>query len=698
MSEEVVRVDPDSADGADGADGASSIERYIAWLNGERGLDITGYDQLWAWSVGELEAFWQSIWDFFGVQAAVDHDRILESHDMPEATWFPGARLNYAEHMLRRRPDAPAFAEFRGAESTGGESTPGDDDEQIAVIAYSQTRESVRWTFADLRAEVTRARRVLHQLGVRPGDRVVAYLPNIPETLAAFLATASLGAVWACCAPEFGAKAVIDRFSQLTPTVLLTVGGYTYGETAIDKREDVAQIRAALTTLTHVVGIRYGEHRVADAPDWSQLLAAAASDDDAATGPAFEQVAADHPLYVLFSSGTTGIPKAIVHGHGGILVEHLKNLSLSWDLRPGDVCLWFSTTAWMMWNAVVSSLLLRAAVVMIDGNPSYPDHMYQWRLAADAGVTHFGASPGYLMACRKAGIRPTAAVDLSRLRMICVAGSPLAVEGYDWVAGEFGRDLLLNVVSGGTDVCSCLVGGSPIQAVSPGEMSGPLLGVDVKAFDPDGRVVIDELGEMVITSPMPSMPVGFWGDTDGKRYREAYFDVYPGVWRHGDWIRFTADGRCVITGRSDATLNRGGVRLGTAEFYRVVEEMPDIEDSLVVHLEDAAGGNGELLLFVVAATGRSLDDELRKRIRTGLRSALSPRHLPDAILEIPAVPRNRTGKKLELPVKRILTGEPLDVVASRDALALPESLDIFVQLAKGRAEATGAGDALRVAQ
>jgi acetoacetyl-CoA synthetase len=548
----------------------------------------------------------------------------------------------------------------------------------VAVLAYSQTRDRVELTWGELRDQVARARAGLQRLGVGRGDRVVAYLPNIPETLVAFFATASLGAVWASCAPEFGARSVVDRFGQIEPTVLLAVAGYGYGAKHVDCREQLTEIRAGLPTVRHVVHVPYGTTTLPDALNWDELLAGAG---EAAPGTlAFEPVPFAHPLAVLFSSGTTGKPKAIVHGHGGILLEHYKNHGLSWDLAPGDRILWFSTTAWMMWHALVSSLLVRASIVMVDGNPLYPDIRWQWRLAAETRATLMGASPGFLMACRKEGVRPAAEFDLSRLRQVGAAGSPLPPEGYRWVAEQFGPDVLLNVGSGGTDVCSAIVQGSPLQPVWSGEISGPCLGVAAKAFDADGRPVVGEPGELVITAPMPSMPVGFWGDTDGTRYRDTYFDTWPGVWRHGDWVRFSATGSAVIAGRSDATLNRGGVRLGTAEFYRVVEELPDVLDSLVVHLEDPAGGNGELLLYVRLRDGVALDDALRRGIATVLRTELSPRHVPDRITAVPVIPYNRTGKKLELPVKKILLGAAPDEVASREVLADPAALDAFVSL------------------
>jgi acetoacetyl-CoA synthetase len=630
----------------------TEIGRFLDWLRAERGLAFPSYRELHAWSTTDLDGFWSALAEFFAVRFHTPPTAVLGRREMPGAEWFPGSTLNYAEHALR---------------ASAGEG-------RSAVVAYSQTRERVELTWAQLREQVARARAGLQRLGVGRGDRVVAYAPNIPETVVAFLATASLGAVWASCAPEFGARSVVDRFAQVEPSVLLVVPGYTYGDKPVDRTAEVAALRAGLPTARHVIAIPYGAGEVPDALAWDELLAEPGE-------LAFEPVPFAHPLYVLFSSGTTGRPKAIVHCHGGIVLEHLKNHALSWDLRPGDRILWFSTTAWMMWNALVSGLLVGAGVVLVDGNPVHSDTGWQWRLAAETGTTVMGASPGWLMACRAAGIEPARDHDLSRLRQIGAAGSPLPPEGYRWVAERF-PGVLLNVGSGGTDVCAGIVQGGPWQPVVEGEIAGPALAVAAAAFDPDGRPVVGELGELVITQPMPSMPIGFWGDPDGTRYRDAYFGVYPGVWRHGDWVRFSASGSVVVAGRSDATLNRGGVRLGTAEFYAVVEELPEVSDSMVVHLEDPAGGNGELVLFVVPAPGVALDDPLRARIARELRSALSPRHVPDRIVAVPAVPRNRTGKKLELPAKRILLGAAPDEVASRDVLADPTSLDAFVELAR----------------
>ena len=636
----------------------TQMGRFLDFVRDKRGRDLDGYDELFAWSVADLEGFWGAVWDFFGVRAHTPYERVLGSREMPGAEWFSGARLNYAEHML---------------------GTQGDTRE-VAIVARSQTRAPFELTFGDLREQVARARAGLERLGVGPGDRVVAYMPNIPETLIAFLAAASLGAIWATCATEFGVRSVVDRLGQIEPVVLLAVDGYRYGTRDVDRRAEVAQIRAALPTLEHVVHVPYAggaDDALPDSVGWEELLAE--------SGPLhFDPVTFDHPLYVLFSSGTTGLPKAIVHRHGGILVEHFKNQGLDWDLGPGDRLLWFTTTAWMMWNALVSTLLLRASIVTIDGNPGHPDVGAQWRLAEETRTTHMGAGPAFLMGCRKAGLQPGRELDLSSIRQMIAGGSPLPGEGYDWIYEQLGPDVLLNVGSGGTDVCCGIVQGSPMQPVYRGEIAGRCLAVDSAAFDPDGREVVGELGELVIRQPMPSMPVGFWNDPGDERYRDAYFDVYPGIWRFGDWIRFTERGSCVVTGRSDATLNRGGVRLGTAEFYAVVEELDEVVDSLVVHLEDPEGGPGELLLFVKLREGESLTDDMSGRIRAALRGALSPRHTPDAVAAVPAIPRTMTGKKLELPVKRILQGTPAEQVASRDALADPESIDAFVVYAKGR--------------
>jgi acetoacetyl-CoA synthetase len=650
------------------------IGHYLRWLERERGRTFAGYPQLWEWSVTDLAGFWQSIWDYFGVVAHDPPTAVLADASMPGARWFPGATLNYAEHVLRM---------------------PGIADDDTVLSAYSQSREPIELTARQLRDQVRRVRAGLQARGIARGDRVAAYAPNIPETYVLMLATASLGAIFSSCAPEFGARSVIDRWRQIEPKLLVAVDGYRYGDKAIPRRDEVAAIVEAIPSIAHVLTIGY----LNPGGDFADLMAA----DPAAGGPAagkqaagepapgkpaagqtdepmaFEPVPFDQPLYVLYSSGTTGLPKPIVHGHGGILLEHLKILALHHDLGPGDRFFWFTTTGWMMWNYLASGPAVGSAIVLFDGNPGWPDLSALWDLVDTAGITYFGTSASFLLACRKAGLTPG-----KRLKGIGSTGSPLPPEGFAWVYQAVDPAVQLQSLSGGTDVCTGFVGASPLHPVIAGSIACRCLGARVEAYDPAGQPVLDELGELVITAPMPSMPVGFWNDPDGKRYREAYFAVFPGVWRHGDWITIGADGRCVITGRSDATLNRGGVRLGTAEFYSVVETLPEIVDSVVVHLERSDDPNGELLLFVVLADGRSLDEDLRDRLRRQLRSALSPRHVPDEIHQVRAVPRTLSAKKLEVPVKRILTGTPVESAAARGALANPEALLAFEELARAR--------------
>ncbi|WP_412748552.1 acetoacetate--CoA ligase [Krasilnikovia sp. M28-CT-15] len=630
----------------------SRMGRYLTWLRAERGVQADDYASLWRWSVEDLPGFWRSIWDYFEVIAHTEPSATLPDQTMPGAPWFPGATLNWAEHVLRQ---------------------PGLGDDDPVVLAYSQSRDPITLTAAQLREQVRRVAAGLRRLGVGPGDRVAAYAPNIPETYVLLLATASLGAIFSSCAPEFGTRSVTDRWTQIEPKVLVAVDGYQYGDKAIDRREEVTAIRAALPSVEHLVSIGY----LHGGGDWAQL---AAETDEPLT---FAAVPFAHPLYVLYSSGTTGLPKPIVHGHGGILLEHLKMLALHHDLGPSDRFFWFTTTGWMMWNFLVSGPAVGAAIVLFDGNPGWPGLDGLWRLAEEAEVTYFGTSAPYLLACRKAGLVPREVANL-RLRGLGSTGAPLPPEGYAWVYEAVGADLQLHSISGGTDVCTGFVGGAPLLPVVEGVISCRCLGAKVEAYDPAGNPVIGELGELVVSAPMPSMPVGFWNDPDGVRYREAYFDVFPGVWRHGDWITIAEDGTCVITGRSDATLNRGGVRLGTSEFYSVVEGLPEVVDSVVVHLERAGDPNGELLLFVVLADGVELDDTMVGRIRGELRKSLSPRHVPDEIHQVRAVPRTLSAKKLEVPVKRILTGTPVESAAAKGALVNPESLEAFAQLAKDR--------------
>jgi acetoacetyl-CoA synthetase len=633
------------------------MTRYMRWLADERGLEFGDYESLWRWSASEIEDFWASIWDFFEVEASAPYSEVLRDHAMPGADWFPGALLSYPQHIFRSR-----------------------DDADVAVRHASELRELGELTWGELRNQVARAAAGLRELGVGRGDRVVAYMPNIPETLVAFLATASLGAIWSSCSPDFGASSVVDRFAQIEPKVLFCVDGYRYGGRDFDRTEVVAGLQSAMLTLERTVVLPY----LAPEPDLSKLDRAITWDDLLASGEGatleFEQVPFDHPLWVLYSSGTTGLPKAIVQGHGGILLEQLKKLNLHVDAQEGDRLFWFTTTGWMMWNFLIGGLLTPASIVLYDGSPGHPHMGVLWDLAERAGMTCFGTSASYIAACMNAGVEPSDGRDLSALRSVGSTGSPLSPEGFEWVYRHVGRDTWLFSTSGGTDVCTAFVGGVPLLPVYRGELQGRALGARVEAFDEDGNSIVDEVGELVITEPMPSMPLYLWGDDDGSRYRASYFDVYPGVWRHGDWIEITSRGTAVIYGRSDSTINRQGVRMGTSEIYRAVQGIPEITDALVVDIPKP-GTEGWMPLFVVLADGETLDDELTGEIKRRIRELCSPRHVPDAVYEIAEVPRTLSGKVLEVPVKRILTGTPPEQAASRDSLANPRSLDYFVELA-----------------
>jgi acetoacetyl-CoA synthetase len=623
--------------------GTSRIGHFLTWLHDDRGRAFTDYHDLWRWSVSDLEGFWGAFTEWADVQWHDQPTAVLASGTMPGAEWFPGGTLSFAEHALRSASDRP---------------------HEVALLARSQTRDEQRLTWGELLDAVARCRTGLRRLGVGRGDRVCAYAPNIPETLVAFLATASLGAVWSTCAPEFGTRAVVDRFSQIEPKVLLAVDGYRYGDKAVGRRDEVARIEASLPSLERTVRLAY-----LDTVDngWAELLAEHEP-------MAYEAVPFAHPLYVLFSSGTTGLPKAIVHGHGGILVEHLKTMALHHDLGPGDRFSWFTTTGWMMWNYLVSGLLVGASLVLFDGDPGYPDLGALWRLAAETKVDVFGVSAPFIMASRKAGVVPPP----HHLRSLGSTGAPLPPDGFRWVRDVVGSSVQPCSISGGTDVAAAFVGAVPLLPVRAGEITCPMLGVAVTAFDAHGNPCPPGAqGELVVTEPMPSMPIGFWGDHDGSHLRKAYFSTYPGVWRHGDWITFAEDGASVLSGRSDATLNRGAVRLGTADFYAVVEELPWVTDSLVVHLEDGDDSMGRLALFVSTTPGVTVDDDRRIEIARVLRSQLSPRHVPDVVEQVPTVPRTLSGKKLEVPVKAILRGAAADAVASRSSLADPDSLSWF---------------------
>ena len=614
------------------------------------------YQDLWDWSVAEPAAFWDSLWHYFDVLGERGTGPVLTGGAMPDVTWFPGATLNYARNALRTARTDPA---------------------RIAVIARDEGGGQATLSYGELAAEVARVRAGLRALGVTKGDRVAAYLPNIPAALIGLLATASLGAIWSSCSPDFGPASVIDRFAQITPKVLLAVDRYRYGGKEFDRAGQVAEIAAALPSLTALVLVGGAARSGASGPA-PDRLAFESLGEGSPEALEFEEVPFGHPLWVLYSSGTTGLPKAIVHGHGGVVLEHLKTLCLHQDLGAGDVFFWYTTTGWMMWNYLAGGLLAGLTVVAYDGSATYPETGALWRLAAETGITYFGTGAPYLLACAKAGLTPGRELDLSAVRGIGSTGSPLPPEGFRWVYQHVGSDLLLGSFSGGTDVCTGFVGPCPLLPVRAGVIAGACLGTSVEAYNADGKPVVGEVGELVITAPMPSMPVGFWNDPAGERYRASYFADYPGVWRHGDWIMVLPDGGCVIYGRSDATLNRGGVRMGTSEFYRVVEQMPEVADSLVVDTGQL-GADGRLILYLVLTGDHTLDDGLTARIRAALRSALSPRHVPDEIHQVPGIPRTLSGKKLEVPVRKILLGTPVADAADPDALANPEVLAWFAR-------------------
>ncbi len=662
----------------------AQMTRFMRWAAERRGAPFGSYDELWRWSTGELEDFWAAIWEYFGVRHSRAYERVLDSHEMPGAKWFEGAELNYAENLLA------GLRERR-------------DRERTAVVHSSELREGGELSWGELADEVAAVAAGLRALGVARGDRVVAYMPNIPETLIAFLATASLGAIWSSAAPEFGARSVIDRFAQIEPKVVFAVDGYRHGGKDFDRSSALEDIVSELPTVAHVVVLDYlspATGGAAAAPtgatparrSWAALRELGREAGASECGPeqvlTFEQVPFGHPLWVLYSSGTTGLPKAIVQGHGGILVEQLKK-SLHLDLRPEDRMFWFTTTGWMMWNFLVGCLLADCAVVLYDGSPAHPDLGAMFALAERAGMTCMGVSAGLLASAEKAGVRPAREYDLSRLRAMGSTGSPLAPESFRWVYGEVGEDIWLYSTSGGTDVCTAFVGGCVLLPVYEGELQCRALGCAVEAWDEQGNSVVDEVGELVITEPMPSMPLFLWGDEDGSRLRESYFSMYEGVWRHGDWIRITPRGGAFIYGRSDSTINRQGVRMGTSEIYRATATVPEVLDALVVDVA-RAGGELWMVLFVALGEGVQLDDELAARIKARIREDCSPRHVPNEVLQIDEVPRTLSGKVLEVPVKKILMGAPAHEAASADSLANPRALDYFVALAERWREDAGA--------
>jgi acetoacetyl-CoA synthetase len=638
----------------------SRIADYMRWLASHHGLHFQNYDDLWRWSCGELERFWITIYQYFDIRFHQKFRTVMSGRKMPGVHWFDGGTINYTEHVFRcETPERPA------------------------LIFKSERSGPVEVSWAELRAQVTALAAALRRWGIQPGDRVVAYMPNIPETIAALLASASLGAVFSSCSPDFGNAAVVDRFAQIEPRVLFAVDGYTYGGKPFDRRETLRELLKLLPSVEHVVFLPYLEPGSSfDDPRtvaWADLMAVKNPSELAFTPVPFE-----HPLWVLYSSGTTGLPKGLVHGHGGVVMEHIKKLALHTNLKPGDKLFWHTSTGWMMWNLIIGGLMLGATTVIYDGNPGYPDLNTLWKFAEEAGITTFGISAALITACMKAGIEPGKRFDLSSVQMIGSTGSPLPVEGFAWVYEHVKPDVWLNSLSGGTDVVSAFVGGCPLLPVYAGEIQTRCLGCNVQSFDERGRPRLDRQGELVITEPMPSMPVFFWNDPQARRYRESYFDLYPGVWRHGDWIRINKRGGCVIEGRSDSTLNRQGVRLGSSEIYAAVENLPEIVDSLIVGVEKPDGGY-YMPLFVVLADSQSLDGALESRITETLRTALSPRHVPDEVIAVPAIPRTLSGKKMEVPVKKLFQGVPLEKAANIGATTDPQALRHFEQLAKERA-------------
>ncbi|MDV3277335.1 MAG: acetoacetate--CoA ligase [Nitrososphaerales archaeon] len=626
----------------------ANITAYADWLT-ERGRKFGSYADLWRWSVDDIEGFWGSIWDYFGVRSPSGRKKTLSLREMPGAQWFPGAKVNYTSHVFRESRTGPA------------------------LIARTEAGEMKSFSWSEFERMVGALATTLKELGVKKGDRVAAYLPNGVEAAVGFLASASIGSIWSSCSPEFGAPSVVDRFGQIGPKALIAVDGYNYGGKYQDRSETLTSILSSLRTVKKVIVARKGQgERLRGELDW----------EDTTSGREKlrpEPVGSSHPLWILYSSGTTGLPKPIVHGHAGILLEHLKQLSLHNDVKPRDRFFWYTTTGWMMWNYVMGSLLHGATAVLYDGSASHPDMNALWDLVEDADVNFMGVSAAYISACMKASLEPGKTHDLKRLTGMGSTGSTLTPEAFEWVYGNVKGDVWLASISGGTDVCTPFVAGCPVLPVHSGEIQCRCLGAKVESFDESGRSVIGEVGELVVTQPMPSMPLYLWGDKDGRRYRESYFEKYPGIWRHGDWIKVTERGTCVIYGRSDATIKRLGVRIGTSEIYRVVESLPEVAESLAVDIP-AAGGETTMLLFVATAGGRKLDDSLVSAIREKISRDLSRRHVPDRVLQAPSVPKTLNGKKLEVPVKRILEGEDAAKALNLDSLANPESISFYVEL------------------
>jgi acetoacetyl-CoA synthetase len=640
----------------------AQVTRFMRYL-AERGHAFEGYWDLWQWSVDDPGAFWTALGDFFGIVIEGEVEQALTADPMPRARWFTGTRMNYAENVLRH-------------ETSGDPARP-------MLHHCSETRPLAAMSWAEVGAQVRKLATRLRAMGIQPGDRVVAYMPNIPETVIAMLAATAIGATWATAAPEFGPQTVIDRFSQIEPRVVLAVNGYRYGGKDHDRTSDLEQILAQLPSVETLVMLEYLPGAV-KAPafsgqvmDWADLFT---GPDVAREDFAFERVPSDHPLWTLFSSGTTGLPKPIVQSHHGIVLEHLKNGSMAFDLAPGDTYFCYSTTGWMVWNTLMTGPLLNGCVTLYDGHPTYPDAGALWRIIEATQVSHFGVSPTFMTMVRSKGIVPGRDYDLSAMKCMFLTGSPATPEILAWVHEAVKEDLFSTTQSGGTEVCSGILVGTALLPVRAGEIQVPALGCDACAFDEEGKPIVGEVGELVIRKPMPSMPLFLWGDNAFARYTDSYFDMYPGIWRHGDRVRFNERGGSYVLGRSDATLNRFGVRIGSAEIYRTIETFPEIADSLIICIEDGNGGY-YMPLFVQMAEGHTLDDSLIKEIARRLRSERSPRHVPDEIIEAPEIPTTLTGKKMEVPVRKLLLGLPAEKVASKDAMKNPAMLDWFADFA-----------------